>query len=247
MNRKYAFIFALLLAGLIMCDIFILNSFSIKTDTMESVIIKRVIDGDTIELSDNRIIRLANINSPEKNTLYSNLSIIFLKSFENKTVEVEILGKDKYNRYLARVYGPSYINLEIVSMGLASKFLVNDKELDKFAEAEKKAIENSLGIWKKSEFFGCFDSSIDSIKEEVILKNNCPDINLYGWIVKDESRKTYIFPNISFTKIKLHSEAGISNSTDLFLKFGDIWNNDRDSLYLFDNMGRLAHYETYGY
>ncbi len=247
MNRKYALIFAFLLAGLIICDVFIFTSFSVKDYNHETALIERVIDGDTLRLSDGRTIRLVNINSPEKGTINANLSTGFLKSFENESVEIEILGTDKYNRYLARIYNPNYINLEIVKKGFASKFLVNENELKEFRDAEQYAIDNSLGIWKKSQFFGCFDTSIDKREEKVIIENRCPDINIYAWVLKDESRKTYIFLNLSFNKITLHSGKGIDNSTDLFWDSGDIWNNDRDSLYLFDNLGRMAHYETYGY
>jgi len=48
--------------------------------------------------------------------------------------------------------------------------------------------------------------------------------------------------------IALHSGSGIDNSTDLFWNLNSaVWNNDRDSLYLFDSDGRIVHYETYGY
>ncbi|MEM4271300.1 MAG: endonuclease, partial [Candidatus Pacearchaeota archaeon] len=66
--------------------------------------------------------------------------------------------------------------------------------------------------------------------------------------IKDESRKIYTFKNITFSSINLHSTIGEDNSTDLFWNSKtDIWNNDRDTLYLFDNEGGIAHYEKYGY
>jgi len=248
LDKKYALIFAFLIAGLIASNVFIFKSLPAQAQNRESVVISRIIDGDTLKLEDGRTIRLLNVNSPEKGAIGSNLSSEFLKQFENKSVQIEITGADKYQRNLARIYTPDYINLILVEQGLASKFLVQEDELSEFSKAEESAIKNSLGIWKKSEFFNCLDLSIDKINEKVIIKNSCPEINFNKWFLKDESRKTYTFGNISFEKIILHSGEGDNNSTDIFWgNEGNIWNNDRDSLYLFDSEGGIADYETYGY
>ncbi|HLF53903.1 MAG TPA: thermonuclease family protein [Candidatus Nanoarchaeia archaeon] len=248
MDKRYALLIAFLITGLIVSNIFIFNSFSIKGQNLEKVVIAKITDGDTLKLSDGRIVRLVNINSPEKGMSGSNLAKDFLIAFENKSADIEIIGVDKYQRNLARIYSPDYLNLEIVKMGLASKFLVQDSELSDFSKAEESAINSNLGIWKKSKFTDCFDSKIDRIKEEIKITNSCLEINFQGWMLKDESRKIYFFKNFSFGKIILHSFQGEDNSTDLFWNNkGDIWNNDRDSLYLFDSEGGIAHYETYGY
>ena len=151
--KKYALILAFLITGLVFFNYLFINSFSTNELDREKVIIQRVIDGDTLELSDGRVIRLININSPEKGVQGYNLSLLFLKEFENKSVEIEITGFDKYKRTLARIYAPNYLNLDIVRLGLASKFLVHELELSEFSEAEESAIKNSLGIWKKSKSF----------------------------------------------------------------------------------------------
>ena len=248
MIKKYAFIFAFLITGLILSDFFIFTSFSVKEKNLEKVTIAKITDGDTLKLSDGRIIRLLNVNSPEKGMPGSNLSKEFLKTLENKTAEIEITGIDKYKRNLARIYTSEYINLALVRNGLASKFLVQESELSEFSKAEESAIKNSLGIWKKSEFFRCLDAHIDKLKEEVLIKNSCSEVNLLGWMLKDESRKIYYFKNISLGRITLHSNHGTDNATDIFWgNDGDIWNNDRDSLYLFDSEEGIAQYETYGY
>ena len=248
MNKKYAFILTFLVLALILINFLSLTTFSVKEQNREKAVISRIIDGDTLELSDGRIIRLLNINSPEKGAHGYNLSIELLKNFENKTVELEITGTDKYKRTLARIYSPEYINLKLVEQGFASKFLVDESELREFSKAEESAIKNSLGIWEKSPYFGCFDFKIDKIKEEVLIKNECPELNVGGWILKDESRKTYTFNNIKLEKVILHSGKGIDNLTDMFWQSGtNIWNNDRDSLYLFDSNGGIVEYESYGY
>jgi len=248
MIKKYALALSFLISALILVNFFSFTALSVKEQDRENAIISRIIDGDTLELSDGRIIRLLNINAPEKGTNGANLSAEFLRKFENKTVELETTGTDKYKRTLARIYSPDYLNLELVRLGFASKFLVEESELKEFSKAEESAIKNSLGIWGKSTFFGCFDFQIDKTEEEVLIINNCPEIDINGWILKDESRKTYAFNKISLGKIILHSLKGDNNLTDLFWQSGtDIWNNDRDSLYLFDSRGGIAGYESYGY
>lgn len=249
MNKKYALIFAFLLAGLLISEFHLINFAATRENSSrEQVIISRIVDGDTLKLEDGRTIRLLNINSPEKNVKGSNLSSEFLRQFINKTVQIEITGTDKYDRNLARIYAPDYLNLKIVELGLASKFLVDESELSEFAEAEDNAIKNNLGIWKKSEFAGCFNTRIDKDAEIVSIKNKCPGIFMGGWQLKDESRKIYSFAGITFSEISLHSLSGIENSTDLYWQSStNIWNSDRDTLYLFDPSGGIAHHESYGY
>ena len=248
MNKLYALIFALAIAGLVFSEFFVFTSFSAKESTRENAVISKVTDGDTLKLSDGRIIRLLNINSPEKKMPGADLAADYLRNLINKSIQIEITGTDKYDRNLARIYAPGYVNLEIVKNGLASKFLVQESELADFSEAEESAIRASLGIWKKSSSFGCFDFEIDKIRESVLIENSCEKTSISGWMLKDESRKTYYFSNISFGKLTLHSGKGNDNSTDIFWgESTDIWNNDRDSLYLFEPDGGIAGYETYGY
>lgn len=245
MNKKISLLLALILT---LSFYLFFSFFHSTTLSKEKVIIGRVIDGDTLELTDGRVLRLLNINAPEKSTPLSKESISLVKLFENKTIEIEITGKDTYNRYLSRVYTPEYLNLQLVSLGLSSKFLVQESELKVFANAEEQAIENEKGIWNKSLFFNCFSSKIDQKNEKVIITNNCPAINISGWTLKDESRKEYQFNTIIADKIILYSGIGTDNNNNLYWNSKtNIWNDDRDSLYLFDNNNNLAHYHTYGY
>lgn len=248
MKIQYALILAFLFTGLIACNLYLFSNLTSNTGERQTALVARVIDGDTLVLEDGRHIRLSNINSPEKDVSFSVQATSFLKSFENKSIELEILGIDKYSRSLARIYAPDYINLKLVSLGLASKFLVQEDELKLFSKAEETAISESRGIWSKSVYFGCFSSEINQFDEIIILKNKCSDINIKDWQLKDESRKIYKFPDISIGEIKLHTENGDDTSTDLFWDSSiSVWNNDRDSVYLFDSQGRIAYYEDYGY
>jgi endonuclease YncB( thermonuclease family) len=245
MKQKYALILALLLTLMIAANISLV---SFSGSAREKLLIKKVIDGDTFTSGDGTKVRLVNINTPEKSEKGYEEAKEFLSEFENSTVEVEWLGTDKYGRSLARVFTPDYINLELVKQGLATKFLVEESELQLFAQAEESAIQNALGLWEKSNYFGCFRPELSPKKELVQIENACPSISVTGWLVKDESRKRYKFPNILLGKINLHTEKGEDNETDLFWQSSqNIWNDDRDTFYLLDSEGKLVAYENYGY
>jgi len=217
-----------------------------ESERTELIVLGRVIDGDTFESKDGRTFRLANINAPEKNTPGAGLSKAFLEEFQNQTLEIENLGADKYDRHLARVYSQEYINLKLVSEGLASKFLVDSSELQVFARAEREAVQEGKGIWTHSPHLGCIKSNINEKEEVIRLINKC-NISTARWYLKDESRKIYYF-NATFLDIRLHSGKGKENVTDLFWQnSAGVWNNDRDSAYIFDEEGRIVHYDSYGY
>ena len=249
MKKRWAIILALLLTILIASNfyLFSLNGKVIKNQR-ETVMIERVIDGDTIVLKDGRTLRLLNINSPEKKEKGNNPSSIFLSSFINKSIEAEFLNNDKYNRNLSRLYSPEYINLELVRLGLAKKFLVQYSELKIFANAEEKAIKNEKGIWKKSAYFDCFKIVLNPKEEIARIDSLCGEINFKNWVIKDESRKSFMFNHLLSNSITLHSGLGESEDNLLFWQSKtDIWNNDRDTLYLFDPEGKIALHYSYGY
>ncbi len=246
MEKRYAFLFALTITILIAINIALFSAQ--LSPNIEKVKISRIIDGDTFQLEDGRRIRLLNINAPEKNIPGSELAANFLRQYENSIVELEIVGTDKYDRTLARVYAPEYLNLELVEKGLAVKFLVKEEEIKKFSEAEKYAIDHSLGIWEKSLYFNCLQSKINKLKETVTILNNCNNINIGSWILKDESRKLYRFNSLEIGKVTLHTKQGEDNATDLFWNSKtDVWNNDRDTLYIFDKDWKIVHINTYSY
>ncbi len=247
MKKRHALILAILFTCLVASNFYVFST--LKEDKiLNSAKITRIIDGDTLEVNNGTKIRLLNINAPEKDQRGHDLGFNFLKGLENKTVDIDIIGTDKYNRNLARIYTPDYINLLMVREGFASKFLVQESELKEFSKAEEEAISSSKGIWIKSSYYGCFSIDINKNSEVVDIYNKCKEVNMLGWILKDESRKIFSFKDFSIGQIKIHSLKGEDNSTDLFWQSTtNIWNNDRDSLYLFDNDGGLAAYEEYGY
>ena len=274
MKAKHALILSIVLTILIASNVYLFSNFE-KTQR-KKVTITRVIDGDTLELEDKSIVRLENINTPEKSVKGFEEAKEFLAKYERKKVEIEITGYDKYGRLLGKIYTPEYanylqpqsealadegsshsrrdsqasryLNLEIVSEGLATKFLVSNEEKELFSIAEESAISQEKGIWKKSNYFDCITSEINARNELIILKSNCGEINIENWILGDESRKRYEFKSFNLDKLTFHTSSGKDNNTDIFWNLKtNVWNNDRDTLYLFDSGGELVHHESYGY
>jgi endonuclease YncB( thermonuclease family) len=244
LDRTKSLILALLITFLIASNIIFFNK-----PKQEQVTIEQVIDGDTFKTTDKKVIRLVNINTPEKSEQGYEEAKQYLKKFENKTISIEVIGIDKYDRTLARAYSSDYLNIEIVQLGLATPFLVNEDEVKEFGKARDTAISNQLGLWKKSSLFGCVKASVNKEAEEVSIELLCTNLSLQGWKIRDESRKYYVFKNNQiYNKLMLHSGKGTDNETDLFWGSSEnIWNNDRDTLYFLDKENKLVFYSSYGY
>lgn len=249
MNRIHALTLALLLTLLIANTLFLFST-SNEDSNLREVIVGRVIDGDTFETDIGEVIRLANINSPEKSDNLPHYAFEYLSEFTNKTLMIDKIKVERYGRTLARIYDSrnNYINLEIVKKGFSSKFLVDESELKEFNKAENSAVDNAEGIWDISEFNRCLSGEIDEREEKVLILNSCTPIDMSGWMLKDESRKQYKFKIILNNGITLHSGTGNDSSTDIFWNSKEnIWNNDRDTLYLFDKDKKIALHKSYGY
>ncbi len=238
-------IHALLVAVIITVGFASVYSFYLEGDR-EAVRIVRVIDGDTVVLEDGRTVRLLNINAPEKKTFASQEATDFLERYLNKTVELEATDIEKYGRTLGRLYGPEYMNLGLVENGLASIFLVTDSERKTFYQAQQKAVQSGQGMWNHSDYFGCIDSDIDKQEEYVFFRVEC-NSTLVGWTIKDESTKTYTIRRAIREDFILHSGEGTDSEHERYWDAGNVWNNDRDSLFIRDKSGRLVYYESYGY
>jgi hypothetical protein len=186
-----------------------------------------------------------NINTPEKGRAFSKEATDFLKEFEGESVELESEGFGKYGRVLGRLYGDGYINLEIVKLGLAHQYLGEKSELGDFKDAEDLARASELGLWKKSEYYGCLDVEINKKDEYVSITNGCA-VDFKGWTVKDESTRNYVFPDVG-SNVVLYSGEGVDAEGNLYWGRGKIWNDDKDSIFIRDDLGFLVYYSSYGY
>ena len=126
--------------------------------------IPRVIDGDSLEINDNKI-RLFGIDAPEKKQTCKKpylvisflnfqrdykcgqMAINELKNFiNNRTIKCISENKDRYNRYLSTCYIKKInINSWLVKNGYAVAYKKYSK---KYIVEEQHAKKNELGIWQ---------------------------------------------------------------------------------------------------
>ncbi len=133
-----------------------------KNASSQTLVVKRVVDGDTIELSSGEKVRYIGVNTPEsvdprtpvqcfgKEASQRNKDLV-----EGKEVRLvaDVGDKDRYGRLLRYVYvGDTFINLELVREGYAQVDTVppNIAHKEDFVVAQKEARENQKGLWSSS-------------------------------------------------------------------------------------------------
>ena len=117
--------------------------------------VTRVIDGDTLILSNSQKVRLSGINTPEKGECYYEEASKRLESLvlnSDVFLERDRTNTDKYGRKLRYVHKEKTdINLLMVSGGYAAAFdkYKNDtKRYDELKRAEETARTQNLGLWR---------------------------------------------------------------------------------------------------
>lgn len=241
MNRKASFILAFIITLIILGNYLFISD---KGVSREKAKISRVLDGDTVELTDGRKIRLLNINTPEKGLPYSELAKNYLLNFTD--IEIETQGLDRYERILGRLYfKEDYLNLEIVKNGMAHSYLVSDSEERIFEKAEEYAIKNQKNIWEKSDFADCLSVEINKYDEYLDIIDSC-GLDFIGWSIKDESTKSYKFKKDIQDSFRLYSAKGTDSESELHWGIEKIWNDDHDEIFIRDSNGLLVYYESYG-
>ncbi len=144
-----------------------------KAYNYEDILVKRVVDGDTIQLERGERLRLIGIDTPEmhdSSKLYrdsrkTNQDVETIKNLGRKSfaftkrliegksvrLEFDVEKHDKYGRLLAYVYlkDGTFVNAEIVKFGFASLMTIppNVKYADLFKALFKEARENNRGLW----------------------------------------------------------------------------------------------------
>lgn len=145
-----------------------------KSYDYTNIYVKRVVDGDTIQLETGERVRLIGIDTPEmheSDKLYrdsqrtgEDVSTIqklgrrayeFTKNLlETKRVSLEfdVEKRDRYDRLLAYVYlkDGTFVNAKIVEQGYASLMTIppNVKYADLFLKLYRQARENRRGLWQ---------------------------------------------------------------------------------------------------
>jgi len=227
--------------------------------------VKKVIDGDTIELENGFIVRYLWINAPESGqNFYEEAKQRNKELVEGKKVKLEydVQIYDNYQRILAYVFVDDiFVNLQLVKEGLALVETIspNIKYIDDLLNAQKYAKENGLGIWKKSEIklkiiFINYDAPGNDHEnlngEWVEIKNlGNEDVNLKDFKLKDTANHEFIFPDFVLSPnsiVKIYSGCGTNTDDSLYwCSTNALWNNDTDTAFLYDSQGNLI--DSYKY
>jgi micrococcal nuclease len=123
--------------------------------------VKKVIDGDTLLLTNSEKVRLIGVDTPETKhpqrpiERFGKEACLFTRRMaEGKEVRLEFdwQKRDKYGRLLAYVYltDGTFLNAEIIKQGYGFAYTKYPfKLLDEFRKYEREARENQRGLWRK--------------------------------------------------------------------------------------------------
>jgi hypothetical protein len=234
MKLRYIIVLFLVITS----GVFYYNITGHTVSNKEYFFVARVIDGDTFEIESGHKVRMIGINTPEKNMKYYNEAKNFTKNLiENRSVEIESFGFDRYGRILGHVFiGSLHLNEEILKQGYGSLYYYEkDRYYDRLDAAEQRARMNGFGIWKASSNKGCLklielkykeDTKRCSNEEVLKIENICQkSIDI---VYKDDATHVY--------REKIAANSVYSRN------FSCIWNDDGDSLYVWDSEGLILFY-----
>jgi len=129
--------------------------------------VRRVVDGDTLHLSNGLIVRLQEIDAPElfgEQSYMANeaRNALFVLCYR-KRVRLEAADRhmDKYGRFVAYLYLPQgkekdapelFVNADLVRRGYAQakSYGAPGPHFQEIVDAEKAAKASKVGIWKSS-------------------------------------------------------------------------------------------------
>ena len=235
-------------------------------DNLDAATVARVVDGDTIELTDGRRVRYIGINTPERGQpYYTEASEANRQLVDGRQVQLEFDQDtfDQYGRTLAYIWVDGVMaNREIVARGYANTFTVppNVKYDEAFRQAERDAREAGRGLWAGSSApLKITDLQADAPGSDrdnpngewvEITNQGSEPVNLAGYTLKDEANHIYTFGNFNVNSgvaFRLHSGQGQNTDTELYwgLVGESVWNNDSDAAFLRDQDGALV--DMYAY
>jgi micrococcal nuclease len=132
-------------------------------DAAASYRVQRVVDGDTLLLTDGTRVRLLGVDTPE--TRHPNLppeplgfeaSAFTRQHVEGRTVSLQFdrERRDRYHRVRAYVYLDDWmLNEELIRAGFSraeTRFPYSSAMKRRFREAEQEARDNNRGLWAKT-------------------------------------------------------------------------------------------------
>lgn len=117
--------------------------------------VKRVIDGDTIELDKGQIVRLVGVNAPDNGQPYDDEATDFVKKMvEGKKIKLEydVYKSDRFGRILAYIeINNKNLSIELVRKGLAKVTIYEKRKpliyQQLLLDAENDAKSKKIGVW----------------------------------------------------------------------------------------------------
>ncbi|HBA54009.1 MAG TPA: hypothetical protein DCZ04_06030 [Syntrophorhabdus aromaticivorans] len=124
-------------------------------------VVKKVIDGDTIQLESGETVRYIGVDAPElyvkegggeffaREAARYNKKLVFLKKVK---LEFDAEKKDSHGRLLAYVFVKNtFVNAELVRLGYAKVMVKppNTRYKDVFLAQQQKAVNEELGLWQE--------------------------------------------------------------------------------------------------
>ena len=227
-----------------------------------TVSVIKVIDGDTVIISNGEKVRCIGINAPETGEPFyieakrENKELVLGKKVK---LEFDKEERDQYKRLLAYIYvGNIFVNYELLRKGLV--FLYRDKDnkryRDLLLEAEREARENRRGLWRnfhkypvriKRVNYNAKGKDEENLNGEyVVLRNTSREsVNLSNFRIKDESHNVFIFPEGSYIdgeeEVVVYTGKGLTGNNRFYWNHGTpVWNNDHDTVYLIDADGSIV-------
>lgn len=139
----------------------ILEQPNISTTTVQNLPtkekVKRVVDGDTIELANGQIVRYVGVNAPnngepfEEEATEANAKLV---SGKTVTLEYDIYTSDRFGRVLAYpIVDGKNVVVELARKGLVRVAIYQDRRKLKYQvellKAQEEAKRSKRGIWKQ--------------------------------------------------------------------------------------------------
>ncbi|WKZ25806.1 MAG: thermonuclease family protein [bacterium] len=128
------------------------------TKLPKTAVVKRVIDGDTVELFNGTVLRYVGITAPEESEDFAEEASKLNKELvEGKEIKLEYdnYTSDKFGRILAYpIIDEKNISIELVRKGMAELVIYQKRKpfiyQVQLLEAQEQAKSKKLGIWKNS-------------------------------------------------------------------------------------------------
>ena len=128
------------------------------TKPPKTAVVKRVIDGDTVELFNGTVLRYTGITAPENDELFAEEATKLNRELvEGKEIKLEYdnYTSDKFGRILAyAIVNEVNVSIELVKKGMAELVIYQKRKpfiyQVQLLEAQEQAKKQKLGIWKNN-------------------------------------------------------------------------------------------------